>query len=73
MPEPPARVTTPSKAAAIVLLVLQVVGTGAMLVYGTWELWNERRGDGLLYLSLSVLWFMLLSWRLRWLLNPKPA
>lgn len=70
-PSPPAKRVP--KAAVFLVLLAQVVGTLALVGYAFWALWAEHRGDGLLYLSLGVLWFMLSSWRLRWLLNPKPA
>ena len=66
---------TVPKAALFLVLVLQVVGTCALLAYAFWLLMLDQpnRGDGLLYLSLGILWFMLLSWRVRWLMRPKPA
>ncbi|HLE47708.1 MAG TPA: hypothetical protein VI818_05370 [Candidatus Thermoplasmatota archaeon] len=72
MPDPSPAAKAAPRAAVFLLLLFQVVGTIALVSYGWWKLWEEDRGDGLLYLSLGVLWFMLTSWRLRWLLHPKP-
>lgn len=58
---------------AIVILVVQVVGTVGFTSYALWKFFEEERGDALLYLSIAIVWYLLLGWRLRWLLHPKPS
>lgn len=71
--EPSPATRARNRVMAILILVVQVVGTIGFTSYALWKFFQEERGDALLYLSIAIAWYLLLGWRLRWLLHPKPA
>jgi hypothetical protein len=63
----------PNRPLAMVLLVLQVLATGALLVSSFLAFFEADRATGMKHFSYGVLVFLFVGWAARAALRPSPA